>query len=169
MYNLMTELIGEWAFDNKTNMKDQTYRELMDKLQKLYENPQQSAYPHRHKVKISLTTEIKVASNEWVEGRGNGGDEFESGEDEEEETITLNTVDWLTMWFDEKITFHNTFSIDDEDYIYTVLFKNSKFSSKDHLFGSSHLHKTHIDKIVECVGKLSVNGDTYRVSSTNRY
>ena len=38
----MTELIGEWAFDNKTNMKDQTYRELMDKLQKLYENPQRS-------------------------------------------------------------------------------------------------------------------------------
>lgn len=163
------ESVVNWAYDNKKKMEEQTYIELMDKLKVLYENPTPKDHPHRHKVKVSLHTQFRVASDEWIQGEGGGGEEYESDCDADEEEIEIETSDYIYIFLNKRECIVNDFSIETEDKLYRLLLSNSRFSSKDHIFGSSHLHKRHIEKVVNCVSNLERNKKVYRVKDTERF
>lgn len=168
--NYIEELEG-LLWEVKTDMPEQKYIDLMNVLGKASEAKSLKPY-YKHKVKVVLETNIKIAPYEWgqlTDQEYNSENDDDSIAMEEPEVKTITTSSRKTCNLLEKITLVNDFSIDTEELITRVLYREGRVSLSAFSIGDSPVQLTHQEKLNAVITKLIKEDKKYYISSSDIY
>ena len=138
--------IEEWAWDIKHIIPEQKYIDLMDILKKHYDLKD---YTIPHKIKITIRTIIKVASNNWIDNHDDCDDydDIEAENDTPQEEIAVETDMIFNIKLKEKIKYYTNWDIDGFDKGCDLLYKNAYIDDYRNIIANKDLLYKHLEAI----------------------
>ena len=139
--------IEAWAWEIRTLIPEQKYIDLMDILKKEYDL---NKYILPHKIKVVLTTAIKIASNDWIETHDidlEDYDEIEADNDSPEEEIYIETDMIFNVNLKDNIQYYTDWDHEGNDKGRQLLFNSAYIEDYRNIVSNKNLLCNHLEEI----------------------
>ena len=137
--------VEEWAWDIKHIIPEQKYIDLMDILKKNYDLKD---YTIPHKIKIVITTKIKIASNDWIDNHDESDDydDIEAENDSPEEEIAIETDMIFNVKLKNKVKYYSNWAAGC-DKGYNLLYKSAYIEDIRNILSNKELLCRHLEAV----------------------